>query len=329
MVTVIMPTCNRSECIQYFFDKCIRDYKGTLFSFEFHDSSNNDLTKDIVENGIKMLCNLSIQYFRYDFNISGDDKAIFAIKNVYNDYFWLMGDGNVVDFNKLEKLLMENQYFKYDVLNIEALHRKGHLNQDKKFRLNQVYEVNDPVLYAEKYFSHLTYWGAAIIRKSFFRCNYEDKTVTKYQCEKIPWWIACLIFESCNKQKEIVLGTVYTNFVGYNPMKKDHGWIGGGKYYDYTFKKFNRAIELLPDTYSDIKMCIIKRFRQDSLVSYGYLIHLRYIGILNYHLVKKYKHDIDKVDGFYRRLMLISFLPKSIAGLIDNIKNSVKNFLQK
>lgn len=325
MITVIIPT-NRINCIKLFIDKCIIPYTGDFFKFEIHDSSENSEIEQFFYNkrdsGLK-----NTSYYKYNILISADDKAIEAIKAVNDKYFWLMGDGNLVDFNEME-LLLEGEITNYDILNLDTDNRIGYLNQDVESVKNHIYSIKNPVQYAQKYFSRLTFWGAAIINTDFYECIFANGLLNKYIDNKIPWWIACSIFEAINyyKDKRIVsrLGTIYTNYMSYNPAKKDHWWVNNERYYIYVFVKFNLGISLLPIMYSDSKKSIIRFFRLDALVKTTYLLHLRSKGVIKRSFVKKYKNDIINVDGFYYKMLLFCFIPRKIATLLYAFKPIVK-----
>lgn len=332
MITVIIPTYNRVNCIKTLFELCIIKYKGNLFLFEIHDSSEtNEIQKLFLKYSKK--CNCSIFYYRYRSNTLVDNKAIEAIKKVGTKYFWLLGDGNLVDFNKMEDILLKNRFIDYDVLNIDISQRRGYLGQDKNCIVNIVYEYNNPVEFARKYFSRLTYWGSTIIKVSFYKPILFSNLFNKYIKNEIPWWIACVIFEAINYYKSIginfKLGTIYTDCLSYNPGKKDHWWTQDEKYYIYVFLKFNKAIELLPKLYNNEKKNIIKFFRNDALVRNTYLLNLRSKGVLNYDSIKKYKKEIIKVDGFYYKMIIFCIIPKRLASWIIKLKSVIKFLLVK
>ena len=328
MITVIIPT-NRFECLKVIFEKCINLYKGTLFKFAVHDSSeDNDIKNLCLQYCKTKKCNL--QYYQYNPSLSVDIKAINAIKTINSDYFWLFGDGNLVNFNEMEQLLISNDFMRYDVLNIDTLDRRGYLGQDKEKCANYIYAYEKPVEYARKYFSRLTYWGSAIIRTKYYNCIFSENIIDKYVDNQIPWWIACSIFEAIaywnEKNIRSILGVVYTDCISYNPAKKDHWWTQDEKYYFYVFTKFNQGINLLPKIYSSERKTIICFFRNDALVSNSYLLYLRSIGTLNRIFVKKYKSEIVVVDGFYYKMLFFCCIPQTIAVIGNRLKYIIKKF---
>lgn len=324
MITVIVPT-NRYDCVKEIIEGCISDYKGCLFRFEIHDSSKDDRIGRLIANlGAKAKSRIS--YFKYPISISADEKAIQAIRNVSSEYFWLMGDGVIADFNGMEGNLGEIE--NYLLIDVESVNRIGHLGQDKSCICEKIYGYSDLRLYAKKYFSHLTYWGASIIRTDFYQKAYDD-IIRKYQMKQIPWWISCSLFDllaDCLQNNgDKIVGVIYTTYVTSNPRKKDHWWSTNECYYEYTFTKFNQGISLLSAFYDQsLRKEIIYNFRNDALVTNYYLIHLRAINNLSKEMLRKYKNDIEIVSGFYGKMYLYLFMPQGVALVLEWLCNVIK-----
>lgn len=327
MVTVIIPT-NRFHCIENVFKQCINNYNGNLFRFEIHDSSiDND-----IENLYKKYKKKNIYYYKYNRNISVDEKAIAAINRIKTSFFWLMGDGILPDFNSIEKIIQKSIILNIDILTVDTANRIGYLRQDTDYLINKIYIFKDPVKYAKKYFSKLTFWGASIIKTSFYLNAFSEKILGKYHKYSIPWWIAGSLFDIVNiyyrKKRNFKLGVVYTNFISYNPEKKDHWWTSDEKYYVYVFLKFNLTVNLLPKLYDSEKEYIIYFFRNDTLVNTRYLLELREKNILNYKTIQKYKREIINVKGFYYKMLFFSFIPVRIAHIVCILKSIIKQILK-
>lgn len=326
VITVVIPT-NRYACIKEIIKKSIAPYKGILFRFEIHDSSSDGRIENLILPYQKKRKDI-FTYHRYSSTISAGNKTMDALENVSTEYFWLMGDGNLVDFNKMEILLRE-KISDYTVVDVESLNRIGHMGQDKGYMREQINECSDIRLYAKKYFSHLTYWGAQVIQTRYFQKCYKNGILKKYRMHQIPWWIACSLFDllacSAQCQEKVKLGVVYTEHVKSNTVKKDHWWSKDEHYYIYTFTKFNQGIEFLPSFYSDeVKREIIKVFRKDALVSNYYLINLRAIDNLKLEMLRKYKQEINILPGFYRKMYLYHLMPQILAKFLDYLKTGVK-----
>lgn len=332
MIKVIIPTYNRPESIREILTKSIGVYKGNLFSFEIHDSSPSNDTENYVRKFNNKNQRNKVLYYHYTPDLTVEEKVIPLIRNCKDEFFYLMGDGVLADFNRLENIFVNQDYQKYDIINIEGIFRRGRLGQDRGCKLDRIYEYNDDILYAKKYFSHLTFWGASIIKGAFFRSIFEKGIIDHYLKNNICWWIACCIFEAANCRVESLgeccLGTVYTGAMSGHKYKTDHQWTDGDKYYEWTFKVFNRAVDLLPERYKCVSEDIIIFFRKDSLVSTLYLLRLRAKNNLTYKLINQYKSDICRVRGFYVKMLAISVIPKWMTKLFLKLFDSAKTKLK-
>lgn len=323
-ICVVIPT-NRFFCIEKIIKDSIIPYSGKLFVFEIHDSSDNNKIKELVDSVIKTH-KLNLSYKSYPVEISADNKAIMAIEGVSTSYFWLMGDGNLVDFNHIESILIKENFNEYQLTNVDIDGRRGHLNQDADKKINIIYEEKDWLLYCQKYFSRLTYWGAQIVNTEFYHAVFDFKIIDKYIEREIPWWIAFSLLElierNCNQT--VKLGYIYTYYISYNPQKKDHWWTHDERYYVYVFEKINEGFSVLPGIFEKIEYQAISFFRKDALMSNSYLIFLRSINVINYKWVKKYKNSIRKIPSDYIKLRVLCFLPQWFAKILEHIKRAIK-----
>lgn len=323
-VTVIIPT-NRSQCMEAIIDQSITKYNGLLFRFAIYDSSEGSAIREYVKRYNDLHRETPISYTHCSPEMGGDEKAIKAIKEVTSEYFWLYGDGNLTDFDLLEKVLLREKYNTYDVLDMESANRRGVLNQDKKKELDIIYHYDDAHEYAVRYFSHLTYWGASIIRSSFFQQIFVTDRIYAYEAHEIPWWLACSIFDliaDAKQHKKIIhLGVLYSDSLRYNQEKKDHGWTQDERYYKITFSKLIEGITMMSAWYPvNIKYKMIKNLWNDALVSTRYLFHLRRIGNLTPYMVKKYRKEIMYVPSVYLRMKMISSIPLGLIHILYLIK---------
>ena len=309
MIQVIIPTYNRELCIRYLIEQSIEPYKGILFRFLILDSSTSDDTE--------MLCKQlnhckQFEYQRVASDVQPDDKVVNAIMHCSDDYYWLLGDGNLVDFNGIEQTLLSANYKEYDVLEIDSLESK----RNPIRRSEHFIERSNLVSYIATNFTYLTYWGSSIIHTTRAKECFLNGCMDKYRQDILSWWSACLICEMINTDDANVVrtkaGTLYTKAFKGNPGKKDRSWANGEKYFLTTFEVFNRDIKLLPEMFSSVKKDIIKNFRDDLLVSKRYLLQLKLGGVLSTQYVKKYKREIQIVKGYYLYMLLLSLTPNAL-----------------
>lgn len=302
MIQVIIPTYNRSNCIELLLRNCIDVYQGELFKFVILDSSTNDDTKDLVEISEK------IEYKRFEPSVKVDDKVIGAILECSDDYYWLLGDGNLVDFKSVEYLI--DKLPDFDVLEIDSVNSK----RNKKSLQENCESHNDLLGFIKNRYSHLTYWGSTIVKTEIAKETFKSGLMDKYREDALSWWSATLVCEviSVAHKKRISL-RIYTLFTEHfygNPGKKEQSWAKGENYFLTTFKVFDKDVYMLPKYFDDIKDDIIRIFRDDVLVTRKYLVQLKLRGVIKLKYVLKYKDDIQHVRGYFLFIFVLACIPK-------------------
>lgn len=116
MINVIIPTYNRPELIEILLKK-VAVYSGKLFKFSIYDSSTNDLTKNIFRLYEKETT-CEVIYKRIDSSIDANRKAISAVGESNEDFFWLCGDKRSADYNALEEMLLKSNYWECSLIEI-------------------------------------------------------------------------------------------------------------------------------------------------------------------------------------------------------------------
>lgn len=319
-ISVIIPTFNRIESIIPIISY-INQYKGELFSFEIHDSSSNlDILNLIKEKNIEN----KIKYYHYKPEIDVDIKTVNAILKCNSEYVWLLGDGLIVDFDTIELNLRDIFFESFSI--IEVIPRK------KKHPI-RCSVVNDCGLFFKDHFSHITFWGATIIRKELFVNFFNKVDDTNIYVTSMRWWIAQIVFTYLNQETLNLENNICCFFktasIFNNPNKKDHWWTTDEKYYQWAITMLNKCVFSLPEMYNPFKKSAVKNFRKDKLMTIKYFIKMRSINMLNIDLTRKYKNDIKYVSGFYWKMVLISCLPVHFCNLINQIYQSMKDYYQR
>ena len=327
MVTVIIPTYMRPQCIKKIIDECIFTYKGNFFTFEIHDSSQDDKTETIVMSAMqKVSC---LKYFKYSSDILVDTKTLQALRNVLTSHFYVMGDGNLLNFNLLE-FVLNNEYFENcQVLNIEIPERKKLYDSMLYYPDDRIIYSQDYVEFVKQYFSHMTYWGACIIKKEFLDSAIETGILDKYKNN--IWWIAGVISETLWKCKElnndINVGVICFSGFSINSSKsKAAHWTETDKYYDFVYKQFNECVNALPNVYDEHKKYMIRFFRNDVLTTRKFLFHQRRKGVLTYEKIKLYKKEICVIDGYWNYMLMLSFVPQFVCQIVYKIWEYIKRW---
>ncbi len=316
MIQVIIPTYNRPKCIELLLRDCINIYQGELFKFVLLDSSTNDDTKALAENSEK------IEYKRFDPTVPMDDKVIGAMMDCCEEYYWLLGDGNLVDFNSFEKLI--GIISDFDVLEVDSVHSKRNTNSiQESFEIN-----NDLINYIRDRYSHLTYWGASIVRTSSAQELFLSGVMDKYRKDSICWWTPAMICEmiasDMGNEIETKILSIYTKLFYSNPEKKDRSWAKGESYFVTTFRVFDKDVFMLPECFEAVKNDIIRIFRDDVLANRSYLIHLKRRGVIKLKYVLKYKDDIQDIKGYFPFMFVLACIPKPCIEIAYKIHKLLK-----
>ena len=316
MIQVIIPTYNRPKCIELLLRDCINIYQGELFKFVLLDSSTNDDTKALAENSEK------IEYRRFEPSVKVDDKVIGAILKCTDDYYWLLGDGNLVDFNSVEHLI--EKLTDFDVLEIDSINSKRNT-----ILLQEDFETHDDLVdFIRTRYSHLTYWGATIIKTDTAKNMFKSGTMDKYREDALSWWSATLVCEMISAALEKgIKPHIYTLFTEHfygNPGKKEQSWAKGENYFLTTFKVFDKDVYMLPKCFNEVKNDIICIFRDDVLVTKSYLIHLKRRGVIKLKYVLKYKDDIQDIKGYFPFIFVLACIPKPCIEIAYKIHKLVK-----
>lgn len=301
MIQVIIPTYNRPKCIELLLRDCINVYRGTLFKFTILDSSPNDDTEKLAKKSSRA------RYKRFDHTIPADDKAIGEIMDCCEEYYWLLGDGNLVDFNSAEKLI--GSIPKFDVLEIDSVFSKRNT-----MSLQEEYETHDALLdFIKTRYSHLTYWGASIVKTELTKSIFKSGKMNRYREDSTSWWSAALIAEMISddmaKGETTKIFTLFTSCMRGNPQKKDQGWTFGENYYYLTFEIFDKDVYMLPTCFDEIKDEIIRIFRDDTMATKRKLIHLKRRGVIKLEYVLKYKKSIQDVNGYFGFIFVLACMP--------------------
>lgn len=316
MIQVLIPTYNRPKCIELLLRECINIYQGELFKFVILDSSPNDDTEILAKNSSR------VEYKRFDPDVPVDDKVIGAIIDCCEDYYWLLGDGNLVDFNSFEKSIVNIPEF--DILEVVPWNRKRHKNNIQ----DTIDANNDALVYVRDRYSHLTYWGASIIRTKKAQLLFLSGTMDKYREDALSWWSAALVCEMISNAVEnkmnIMIYTIYTTYFAFNPEKKDRSWAKGENYFLTTFRVFDKDVYMLPKYFDEVKKDIIRIFRDDVLVTKRYLIGLKRRGVIKLQYVLKYRDDIKDIEGYFPFIFVLACIPKQCIEIAYTIHKFVK-----
>lgn len=317
-ITVVIPTYNRFECIKHLIDNCILAYNGVLFNFQIHDSSSSSDTENYVK---EVGQNISLQYFKYDPAIIGDIKTMTAIKNVQSEYFYLLGDGVLIDFNKLEKYLLSIEYDKYSVIGFRGINEINKKVQNKITKKNKDNFIvcNDCTEYFKNYFWLLTLYGASIVKRNVLDISQEN--IGKYIEMKSPFMYICSLFEGIS----VNTGSYSFSFVDFitpNPYKKDSGWMANKSAIEFFCYKYFISVQKLPSVLNaQNRKFLISHNKYSGLFSFKGILRLRLNGNITRGKISEYRKYINKTVPFPKVLMIYNsiLIPRKLLLLVKKL----------
>ncbi len=316
-ITVVMPTYNRSACIQYQLENYFNNYSGNLFIFEIHDSSTNDETQEMIQD-----CNNEkIRYLRYSSSINGDIKTMQAIQNVKTDYYFLLGDGVCVDFNALEKHLMDIDYLRYGVVGYRSSHglcKAVH----KDFDTSGTTDINEPNEFFMKYFWALTLYGSAIVKKELILSVQHN--AEKYMDIASPFMHVCTMFEGIARNGSLCAFT-FVDFIKGNPFKQESGWKLEKRAIEFFCYKYYESVLLLPDCYNKgSRKFLTSHNTYSNLFGFIPVLRLRQSGNITFQIVKKYRFYIKQTVAHHIKICIALCFPRFLLNWAKKIHKICK-----
>lgn len=317
-IVICMPTYNRPELVEDTLKYELPTLKEFKIDIYVYDSSNNDLTENIVNNYVNKGYD-NLYYIRLDTKITLKEK-VFSIYNFYGfkkqyKYLWLKNDVfSIRDtiLNELKKYYNE----KYDLVVIN--------NKDReKLGVKKYTDVN-------KFFDDCawrsTLFGAVILRIDLIKeVNLKDLE-RKYG--EIEFYYVGLYFESILNIKDfnaIHIGT--ENGIFYSSLKKGSHWEN--KLFYVWCYCWQESIYMLPDVYINKDVTIKKLGVLSELFSRRAIANARIKGIYNFKTYRKYINRILKISDLKKgELLLISLTPKLVFKFIRGLMK-IKNKILK
>lgn len=299
-ITVVIPTYNRFDCMKYFFENCFMKYTGNLFTFEIHDSSEDDRVKEYIDENIGD-CPI-LKYFKYDPSIDGNVKTMRALRAVSSDYSYLLRDGLIVDFDKLEKLLYQINFTKFSVLSF--LFKKNNKLSDGL----TVY--NDIVKFCHDNFTTLTLFGASVVRNEIF--NAALPQLDKYLDFCSPFTYLCSIFEGLAVIPGICSRLEIPCVQG-NPFGHTSGWMEAKREMETFCYAYYKSVILLPEIYEPMEKLLKCHNDERKLFSLKNSLRSRANGNITLKIVKQYRKYIKAtVSHPFPVYLSLCFPPKAL-----------------
>ena len=317
-ITVVIPTFNHPLYIKFIIDNCIKTYKGNLFSFEIHDSSDNNETEYLAKN------TEGIKYYKYSPEISADVKSHEALSNAKNSHLYLMGDGMTPDFNLLEQFLIKSNFYFYDLFGIlPSSFLTSKINKKMDIRPNTKYEYDNYLEFSKRFFYELTLYGGSIISKRILNYINNNNLFEKYQYESRYCYAHISSVFDALSTKEYSFSVSFLDSVKINPLKKSSTWMKKETFFPILMNEFYADIQKNPGFNSSTIKEIVKS-KNSFAFTIRTIINLRINGILNFTEYLNYKETLNKYNSQKYFMIFFCFIPKWIFRLLKMIKKGIR-----
>lgn len=317
-VTVILPTYNRPEAVEYLI-KHFPFFSDNRIVLQIHDSSNNSQTKKVVEN-----LNERIEYFCYDSDIDPDTKLFNAINRVNTDYLWVISDGVVIKKNVFIECLDSLMLSEIDVIHIDC---------SDPYNLGYKQYENTTLFFKECFWS-VTGYGSTIIRTDKLQrlkdTNYEHYLKKNYSEVSAFLW-PCMIFDVFSDM-DCKIAHIMFDYFDVNPYKKSSSWLINGNALEIWVDTLIDDVDRLPHVYNCYKESVCRSVWDNTgLNSIKKQLSMRRYSCLTYNkLIKRINNGyLPKVTNKTSQLLAISMIPTFILKVAENIYHHIKHRRRK
>ena len=311
-LSIVIPTYNRAKFLDYCLVIHIPLIKSHNIQIFISDNASTDNTKEVV---LKHAAEYPlISYHRNEINVGPDENFERALKSPQTEYVWLLGDTYQIPDEGIPYLLnfISKENKKYDAIIFNVANRVSDIPQ-------QDYSDKNRLLSDLGW--HMTCMASLVYnRKIIINGNFERYRKTYFIQTGV-------IFEYI-ENKEFLIFWIESISVKAIVIKNIEKQSWQDKTFEIWTKSWANFIFSLPASYElDIKLkCILDHGQKSGLFSFGRLLLLRALNILNYKSYKQYS-NIFSLTMVHSNItiLLIALLPKSLLSLLILLRRVYKN----
>lgn len=318
LLAVCVPTYNRTEALEEFFEVALEEFKKYNFDLYIYDSSEGFDIRDLVEKWMKNYSNLF--YVKMPSSLHSNMKVYkiyqkYALRKDYK-YLWMCGDSHLYKFY-IFPLLLDAMKQNYDIVLLN--------NDDVEGLGNRVY--TDALSLFRDCAWRMTLYGAVVLNCSTMLQDVDwNFLIDRYnKPERVNHSHVAFYFEKIYKMKLLkVLHLSLPDSFCVSTKKKSSGWQNNTFYvWGYCFPN---AINALPSYYDSEKRTVIKKhgvysgvFRLNSF------INMRRSGIYDMNVYNAFFYDWKFLTNVPKRhLKKIARAERQSVNMLDD-----KKFLYK
>lgn len=328
-ITVIIPTYNRPQLVEDILNNQIQRYSGKSIKFEIHDSSENNDTSVIFDEFKNRYKNENVEYFKYPSSVILDDKVREAVNNIKTKYYYLLGDGLSLDYDSLEKNVIDYIEKDYDVV-VTGLNQ-GYLATHSN-KVNKTFFYNTGKEFVLDNFSLLTLFGGYILKTDVAKTFYKDGSYDFFEKinEHHGYSLTASICTYVLKNNDTKTVLKFIDSITGNKIEKpkETRWIEGDQLYKIGFGFFYNTVDNMEYLTENEKKQIYHRYYIEDwgLFNWKYMLYLRSIDSINHKYNKEYEYYLEKTD-LYNKFAFYSYVPKFICKFAMLCKKAIKGII--
>lgn len=304
-LSIVIPTYNRSEFLDYCLQIHIPLAKAHNIQIFVFDNSSTDTTPEVVKQRAEEYP--LIEYLRNETNIGPDRNFERALKHPKTDYVWLLGDTYQISAEMLTCFyeLIADQAKEYDVIVFNVISRVCDVPRQDFTDCNKL--LSD-LGWHMTCLASLVYNSKLIANADFDRYRNTNFMQTG------------VIFEYIARKEFLVhwVDTVSVQPISIEGIKKE-SWLN--QTFEIWVRRWANFVFSLPPSYAlDTKLkCIRDHGIKSGLFSLRGLLVFRRLDILNQEVYKKVSRFMPFSIKYPKAVMfLICLLPKKVARIVKN-----------
>lgn len=299
-----VPTKDHPRYIQFYLSKTLDMAKEYGIDLHIFDSSETNLTKDIV-NKKREIGYSNLFYHRYNADLAPEKKIRDIFVDSGYEYVWLCGDGVILELEDILPFVISEMEKSRDLIVFNCI--------DGKDRYT---EYDDPIKFILEQWVSVALYGGTVYKGTLFSGQEWDKLFPLYTAN-IP---LAGTFDIMSRKKMNVV-SVDTWFCVHSIYKGDSTWITDGRLLQAVVDRMPKAVNNLPSIYDPVKGMVVKLFPtgRDMLLAPN-IWWLRTTNNVTPQKTIKYRKELRKItDTNYLLFLGASFVPKKITKKLSNI----------
>ena len=316
---VIIPTRNRSDCINYYLEEVVNKSSVKEIDYVIWDSSDNAETKQIVENFRKNgFENVFYEFYDEVLEENAIDWKVYYAAKKYSklyEYINFSSDATIIDY---DVLLPKINYFMKEQYQLIVFDREKLLDFDLR-------KYSDSCVLLKECCWRMTCLSATIVSGEFL-CRV--LSTSPMSSVGFPgFWLPMAYFDALKGDRCKAVYVVEQNSWYPNRYLKDSFWKTSGDLLWQWGKIWSEAIYSLPRQYNCIKKEVILSLDQyTGMFSIKHLVSSQRWENITIKKIKKYKEYIKSVTKtdiviFY---LIAIFVRKETAVILYEIYQKIK-----